>query len=101
MDYSLLLCIEKVQRASNRIQVLSSFLGDTCMVDKSASQFMGENVIYHISIIDYLQEWNFNKKSERFMKTVLLQKDGVGLSAIEPNQYAKRFIHFMEMNVFV
>jgi len=66
-----------------------------------SSQFYGEDMIYHISIIDYLQEWNLNKKGERFIKTVLLQKDGLGLSAIEPVQYANRFSHFMQMNVFV
>ena len=41
--------------------------------------------IYHLSIIDYLQEWNAKKKMERFAKTVLLSKDGKKLSAIEPN----------------
>jgi len=55
--------------------------------------------VYHIAIIDYLQEWNFAKKLERFTKTVLLGKDGPTLSAIEPRAYAQRFRHFMEMNV--
>jgi len=31
--------------------------------------------IYHISIIDYLQEWNCNKISERFIKTTILGKN--------------------------
>lgn len=26
------------------------------------------NKIYHIAIIDYLQEWNFSKRVERFYK---------------------------------
>ena len=43
----------------------------------------GERV-YHVAIIDYLQTWNFNKKCERFMKTVLLGKNPDNLSAIEP-----------------
>ena len=43
---------------------------------------------YHIAVIDYLQQWNFAKKAERFTKTVLLGKDGNNLSAIEPNTYA-------------
>lgn len=47
--------------------------------------FHSGNRVYHISLIDFLQEWNFNKKGERFMKTVLLGKDGPTLSAIEPN----------------
>ena len=62
--------------------------------------FRNGKKLYHIAIIDYLQEWNFAKKAERFTKTVLLQKDGPSLSAIEPGEYARRFKHFVEMNVF-
>jgi hypothetical protein len=25
--------------------------------------------VYHVAVIDYLQEWNLNKKMERFLKT--------------------------------
>ena len=57
--------------------------------------------IFHISIIDYLQEWNLSKKSERLAKTLLMNKDGDKLSAIEPNAYAVRFRNFMDSNVFV
>ena len=52
--------------------------------------------VYHIAIIDYLQEWNMQKKLERFTKTVLLGKDGPTLSAIEPEAYASRFRNFVE-----
>lgn len=57
-------------------------------------------MVYHFALIDYLQEWNLNKKGERFMKTVLLGKDGPTLSAIEPQQYAQRFRRFAEEKVF-
>ena len=43
--------------------------------------------IYHLGIIDYLQRWDTNKKSERFLKTKILQKDASKLSAIEPIEY--------------
>lgn len=56
--------------------------------------------ILHISIIDYLQEWNLNKKAERAYKTILLRKDPVGLSAVEPETYARRFRLFAASNVF-
>ena len=56
--------------------------------------------IFHISIIDYLQEWNLSKKSERLAKTLLMNKDGDKLSAIEPNAYADRFRNFMNSYVF-
>jgi hypothetical protein len=42
---------------------------------------------YHISVIDYLQLWNLNKKTERFLKTVFLGKKGDELSAVEPVFY--------------
>ena len=53
--------------------------------------FVNSPRIYHIAIIDYLQEWNLDKKLERLMKTVLLGKDKKSLSAIEPEAYATRF----------
>jgi len=30
---------------------------------------MSEKHIYHVAIIDYLQEWNASKKGERLLKT--------------------------------
>jgi len=51
-------------------------------------RFKHEQKILHISIIDYLQEWNLNKKAERLSKTVLLGKNPDMLSAIEPDRYA-------------
>ena len=38
--------------------------------------------IYHVSIIDYLQQWNFDKKSEAFAKKWLLGKNGKKISAV-------------------
>lgn len=61
--------------------------------------FMKGKRVYHIAIIDYLQEWNMQKKLERFTKTVLLGKDGPTLSAIEPEAYATRFRNFVEKHV--
>ena len=48
--------------------------------------------IYHISVIDYLQLWNLNKKGERFLKTRFLGKKGSDLSAVEPAFYQSRFV---------
>ena len=53
--------------------------------------FMSDNRNYHLSIIDYLQEYNCNKKSERIMKTVVLQKNADGISSIDPTRYGRRF----------
>jgi len=60
-----------------------------------------EKVIYHLAIIDYLQEWNLNKMGERLFKTAVLLKDGRNLSAVEPLRYAQRFRDFCERNVFL
>lgn len=57
--------------------------------------------IYHISIIDYLQQWNFDKKSEAFAKKWFLGKNAKGISAVPPDFYAKRFLAFMRRNIFV
>lgn len=57
--------------------------------------FINGKRVYHLAIIDYLQEWNFAKKIERFTKTQLLGKDKQTLSAIEPEAYASRFRKFM------
>ena len=63
-------------------------------------KFKFKQKVFHISIIDYLQEWNLSKKSERLAKTVLMNKDGEQLSAIDPDRYAARFRHFVDFNVF-
>ena len=52
---------------------------------RKAHVIKGKTETIHMSIIDYLQEWNLNKKVERAYKVHLLQKSGSGLSAIEPN----------------
>ena len=54
-----------------------------------------------MAVIDYLQEWNLNKKAERFIKTKILLKNAKNLSAIEPNQYATRFADFVTQYVIV
>ena len=62
--------------------------------------FVSGDVVYHMAIIDFLQEWNFNKKGERCMKTVLLRKDPDTLSAIEPIRYSERFQAFCDKKIF-
>jgi len=50
--------------------------------------------IYHLGIIDYLQDYNLDKKGENFAKQHMLQK-GKGISAVEPKRYVQRFYDFM------
>jgi hypothetical protein len=44
-----------------------------------------------VSVIDYLQLWNFNKKGEQFLKTRFRGAQLDQLSAVEPIFYQKRF----------
>ena len=61
--------------------------------------FISGPKLYHIAIIDYLQEWTVEKRLERLTKTLILKADGAALSAIEPGEYARRFKDFMERNL--
>lgn len=52
-------------------------------------------MIYHIGIIDYLQEWNFIKKLERSVKVYIQRRKGKHISAVEPKFYRARFLDSM------
>jgi 1-phosphatidylinositol-4-phosphate 5-kinase len=56
--------------------------------------------IYHIGIIDYLQDFNIDKKGENLLKQYLMQA-GSGISAVPPPQYAQRFLRFMKDSVII
>ena len=56
---------------------------------------------YHVSIIDFLQLWNFGKKSEQFAKVHILRANKTNLSAVEPEFYKNRFQRFMRRQVFI
>lgn len=56
--------------------------------------------IYHLGIIDYLQEYNFDKKAENWFK-MLINKSGAEISAINPKPYATRFHKFMRDKVII
>ena len=51
--------------------------------------------IYHIGIIDYIQQWNSSKKLENYFKRTIKRADSLLLSAVEPNIYLTRFIAFV------
>jgi len=56
--------------------------------------------IYHIGIIDFLQDFNLRKQGENFLKVKLLG-GGEGVSAVPPKKYAARFLRFMRDNVVI
>ena len=57
--------------------------------------------IYHMAIIDYLQEFNFFKVCESRTKEYLLGRDYSEISCIDPAPYSKRFFKFMSHNVII
>ena len=69
---------------------------------KDRHAYLSSNMqfIYHISIIDYLQDYNLDKKMENFVKTIWRGR-GSEISAVPPQRYAKRYIEFMDSVVVV
>ena len=55
--------------------------------------------IYHLGIIDYLQDWSFSKKSERWLKTLQNTSNLKNVSAQPPDPYQSRFVDFVSRNV--
>jgi hypothetical protein len=53
--------------------------------------------LYHLGIIDYLQDFNLNKKGENAFKSLI--DDGTQISAVYPKPYAERFFRFMQQYV--
>ena len=111
MDYSLLLGIEKKKAAS---YVQSGRPGSTVKIEhrRGTNNKMDASCLhrhrfispdgfetYHLSIIDYLQLWNFNKKAEQFAKTKFLSKKLEELSAVEPIFYQDRFFSVLSNRI--
>lgn len=55
---------------------------------------------YYMGIIDVLQEWNWEKKLERFFKIYFKWMDPDGLSAAPPQKYVDRFMKRCVVEVF-
>lgn len=47
--------------------------------------------VYHMGIVDFLQDWSFRKKVERMFKIYIGRKDPDGLSVMHPEPYKIRF----------
>jgi len=129
MDYSLLLAIEenpnyrshavtvrKMSKSSSNNRSNSMRSGDDSVLTinednsllphhkfkASRHMFLSSNLqyIYHISIIDYLQDYNLDKKGENFIK-IILKGRKAEISAVPSVYYAKRYIDFMENEVIL
>jgi len=114
MDYSLLLAIERNPDYKDSGATFKghategTFIGDDMSPEQRKKHealphkwvSRGGRYIYHIAIIDYLQDYNFDKKAENFYKTIKNKKDAQ-ISAIEPFAYCTRYINFMRASVFI
>eukprot|EP01060_Flectonema_neradi_P037974 TRINITY_DN782_c0_g3_i1.p1 TRINITY_DN782_c0_g3~~TRINITY_DN782_c0_g3_i1.p1 ORF type:complete len:481 (+),score=80.90 TRINITY_DN782_c0_g3_i1:1412-2854(+) len=58
----------------------------------STKEHYSGDAMYFLGVIDILQPWNTQKKLERALKLTFLRKDPDGLSALEPQQYGRRFV---------
>jgi 1-phosphatidylinositol-4-phosphate 5-kinase len=116
MDYSLLFAVEKNAaymklKGGSKIS-FSTFSGGTLDEEtdrviktgfqKNRHTFLSKSgkYIYHLAIIDYLQDFNLDKRLENALKTVI-NKEGAQISAIPPNPYCNRFVKFMRRYVII
>jgi len=91
MDYSLLIGIHDSLREDTHTPSSSRIFKPT--QDRGIVSIHDE--IFYLGIIDVTQTFNFNKRMERFAKVFCLRKDRHGISAIDPDKYAKRFMKRM------
>ena len=47
--------------------------------------------VYHFGIVDFLQDWTFEKEMERNFKIYVSRQDPEGMSVMPPLQYKLRF----------
>ncbi len=80
MDYSILVGIyENYYEASSRYTIFSKV-----------------NQVCNIGIIDFMQDYDIRKKAESEIKRMV---SGMEISSIEPDEYAKRFLEFLRINI--
>lgn len=102
LDYSLLIGVKKWKFGVEVTQNMTDFNpsssndGKHNFIHKGpASTFHAHSVtgpaIYHFGIIDFLQNWTFQKRIERAFKIYITRKDPDGLSVMPPLQYKTRF----------
>jgi len=74
-----------------------------CVVDGGLYSIMhgkrqGERALYYMGLIDFLQPWTTRKRVERRLKG-LMGYDTTAVSCVDPEEYAKRFLEFLDANI--
>lgn len=98
MDYSLLLVTEILPESKSASGVPKIY---TPKYGRNSYQSIDKKEACHFGIIDYLQEWNINKKVEALYKHHFKRKNKDKISAIPPEPYQQRFCQFIEDNILV
>lgn len=96
MDYSLLLAVGKSKsKKKAKVATLSEmdlkFINDYRYIQELESI---SRKIYCVGIIDFLQEFNFQKKMELWLKKVF--KGGGDISSVDTEIYFNRFMNFIK-----
>jgi hypothetical protein len=107
MDYSLLLAVSTDQVEEKERKTTKEKVGDNYIDNLKKKYKDNKNVfvsprgyIYNIGIVDYLQEFNFMKRLEnRFKKFRFGASKMYKVSAIDPEPYAIRYMHFIKHKV--
>lgn len=106
MDYSLLLIIEHSSSPIGEITPKPKFErgvvdSENTLAPTFSKQTEKVHQRYHIAIIDYLQEYNLNKKMERFAKTTCRSKSKRDKVSCAPTAfYQRRFVEFVTSAIF-
>ena len=87
MDYSLFVVTEKLLQ--NNEDFPESGERQKFINTKMRNVFRSTDLkeLYHIGVIDYLQEWNIGKKLEMVFKSVMKGADSNKLSSVNPVKY--------------
>lgn len=96
--------LESIKLKNREGSTPASFLQNASVVtstpfEKNRHKYVSacEDYYYHLSIIDYLQEFNWDKFLENRAKSLInKKKDHNMISAVEPNYYRTRFVNFMK-----
>ena len=99
MDYSLLLIVveinEENEETKNEIEKLFSQPRMIRRIFKTEN-IRGQQYIYCLGIIDYLQKYNFSKEIEHKFKRIIHDERA---SAVDPTLYSIRMMNFLKQNM--
>jgi len=94
IDYSFMVFLVN-KRKAQRERSLSVDANVSQESKNSLENIRELGVYYNVGIIDYLQEYNFKKAFERFMKRLRKLSPQLDTSSQDPNYYSQRFIRFI------